>query len=427
VAVGNQTQTKNDCACNNNVKDKTSKYYTGLIEPDNWRDTARFDTAVLPLEGLPSSFDWRTETPGGLPPIRNQSKCGSCWAFATTGVLECNIKIKENKDVDLSEQWLLSCNQRDWGCWGGWVAHDYHLDLSHPDRSVDPCQNSGAVLEEDYPYVGLDTPCQCQNKPHEYFIDDWFFIESEYDIPSVSTLKSYILMYGPIWVAVRATLPFKNYTGGIFDVHDDGKINHAVVLVGWKDREGFKPGHWIMRNSWGPSWGEDGYMRIAYGTNSIGYAANYIKYEAEDHYLRSKYSLNFGRPVVRGTAKASFQITNDNPDPYHELSWKIDKSNEPSWGEWSYSQESGNSLRGIDGPTTIDVTVYVKKRVDSFEGHLRVYNVDNPDDEEFIYMALTTSRTKESSNSLFLKFFDNHPVISSLFPYLVNMFKQINE
>jgi len=242
----------------------------GLKEPANWQATAPFDPCT-PKGDLPVTFDWRDSA--GCTPVKDQDGCGSCWAFGTVGPLECNIKIKDGETVDLSEQWLVSCNRDGWDCGGGWFAHNYH------QWKTDDCDSTGAVLEADFPYVAWDAPCNCPY-PHPYRIESWAYIGDEYSIPSVASMKQAILDYGPISVAVYANTAMQVYTGGIFNGCGSGTINHAVVLVGWDDNQGTN-GVWIMRNSWGQGWGEDGgYMRIPYGCSSIGYAACYINYTA---------------------------------------------------------------------------------------------------------------------------------------------------
>ncbi|MEW5924463.1 MAG: FG-GAP-like repeat-containing protein, partial [Candidatus Zixiibacteriota bacterium] len=181
-----------------------------------------------------------------------------------------NIKIKDNTLVDLSEQWLVSCNQSGWDCGGGWFAHSYHMSYT------DPCGGTGAVFENDFPYVAYDAPCNCPYD-HQYLINSWSYIGSSYGIPAVEDIKSAIMDYGPVAVAVRADGNMFAYTGGIFNQHNPLTVNHAVVLVGWDDSQGTS-GVWIARNSWGDDWGEDGYMRIEYGCSSIGYAANFVNY-----------------------------------------------------------------------------------------------------------------------------------------------------
>ena len=246
----------------------------GLVEPLDWQKTARF-VSMRPLVGvaLPASFDWRGPQANGLPPIRNQGHCGSCWAFATIGALECNIRIKDNVTANLAEQWLISCNRSGWSCGGGWVAYDY---LQVGGRT-DSFGGNGAPYDSEFPYAASDLPCNGPY-PHHYWIQDWAYIGSSRSIPSVGEMKQAILTYGPIWVAVSVDDAFHVYDSGIFTGNSSG-INHAVVLVGWNDNGGTN-GYWILRNSWGSSWGESGYMRIKYGCNMVGYGACYIDYGA---------------------------------------------------------------------------------------------------------------------------------------------------
>lgn len=243
----------------------------GLVVPENWWVGASFDPCV-PTGVLPSSFDWREL--GGCTPIKDQDGCGSCWAFGTVAPLECNILIKEKKEVDLSEQWLVSCNQNNWGCDGGWWAHDYH------QWRMDRFNGTGAVLEEDFPYVASDVPC---NGPYEhpYVMDSWKFIGFHQGITEVEAIKQAIMTYGPVSVGCAVTQAFGAYTGGVFNADDpNATINHAVALVGWDDAQGDE-GVWFLRNSWGPWWGEDGYMRIEYGVCKVGYGASYVVYPAK--------------------------------------------------------------------------------------------------------------------------------------------------
>jgi len=252
----------------------------GLVAPKDWHLDATFQSfgekAVLP-----AAFDWRPY----CPPVRSQGACGSCWAFGTVGVLECLIGIKDGLTVDLSEQWLVSCNTEEevpellgegegggtWGCNGGWFAHDYHA------WKGDPCGGFGAVRETAFPYEAEDLPCDCPY-PHVYTIDSWAYVEGADSMPSADALKQAIFTYGPVSVAVSVGEEFGMYTGGVFNVDITGEeVNHAVVLVGWDDSLGEK-GAWILRNSWGGNWGYSGYMYIAYGCSQVGYGACFATY-----------------------------------------------------------------------------------------------------------------------------------------------------
>ncbi len=241
----------------------------GLKVPDNWQEMAPFDPMDKSTKDMPEAFDWRDSVT--LPAVKNQGGCGGCWAFATVAALECNILLKDGITVDLSEQWLISCNQDGWGCGGGWWAHDYHW------YRTDACGGTGSVWESDFTFVGYDASCNCPYD-HEYMIDSWSYVGSSYGIPQVDAMKNAILNYGPITVGVHANNAMQSYGGGIFNGCYNGDINHGVVLVGWDDTQGTN-GVWIMRNSWGPYWGEEGgYMRMEYGCSMIGYGAAYINY-----------------------------------------------------------------------------------------------------------------------------------------------------
>jgi inhibitor of cysteine peptidase len=230
-------------------------------------DDAESYAATNSVSALASSYNWCDN--GGCTPVRDQGNCGSCWAFGTVGALESAIMIYDGQSKDLSEQYLVSCNTDGWGCSGGWWAHDYHEWKIPPGESA-----AGAVYESAEPYVADDIPCDGPYA-HNETIDSWAFIGGESSVPTVDAIKQAIADYGPVSAAVCVNTDFQSYTGGVFNPRRPcNQINHAIVLVGWDDSDGA----WILRNSWGPNWGEDGYMRIAYGKSQVGYSANYVVY-----------------------------------------------------------------------------------------------------------------------------------------------------
>lgn len=248
--------------------DYSMEQLTGLVVPQNWRETARFRDFPSG-RGLLEAFDWRQQAT--MPPVRNQGGCGSCWAFATVGPLECNVAFQDNEVVDLSEQYLVSCNSEGWDCeWGGWLAHHYHM------TATDPCDSTGAVYEADFPYAAADLPCNCPY-PRAYTLADWGFVGPEWGVPSIEAMKYAIYHYGPISACLSVNDAWSGYTGGIFNNCTSGDINHCVTLMGWDDNQGSN-GIWILRNSWGAGWGEGGYMRIEYTCCQIGYQAAFVDY-----------------------------------------------------------------------------------------------------------------------------------------------------
>ncbi len=222
-------------------------------------------------QDLPSSFNWCAQ--GKCTPIRNQGNCGSCWAFSTVGIFESKLLMVDNDNLDLSEQFLVSCNFEGYDCDGGWFAHPYHIS------KLGQLQNqAGAVLEAAFPYQAADVPCGgVYEHPHRAV--SWSYVNPWVDIPSVAEIKQAIYTHGPLAAAVCVGTAFNNYRGGIFSTDEkavcgSGKVNHGIILVGWDDAQGV----WILRNSWGTYWGESGYMRIQYGISNVGLGANYLVY-----------------------------------------------------------------------------------------------------------------------------------------------------
>lgn len=221
------------------------------------------------LLGLPTSFNWCDQ--GGCTPVKDQGYCGSCWAFSTTAPLESLILLNDGVSTDLSEQYLISCNSDGWGCNGGFWAHDYH-----EWKAVSGELEAGAVLESVFPYEDADVSC---NPPHDkaYQITSWEYVCGDsYCTPTTDQLKQAIYDHGPLTVAVCVNGAFQSYSDGVFTGPSCSSLNHGVVLVGWDDADNC----WIMRNSWGTAWGENGYMRIQYGVSGIGSEACYVEYES---------------------------------------------------------------------------------------------------------------------------------------------------
>lgn len=322
-----QAQIEADGLCftvgKNSATEKSIDQLCGLIVPDDWQDDVEFDPCVSAL-GIPSSFDWRD--PKGhkgatwdcTTPIKHQ-QCGDCWAFGTVAPLESAILIEDHIEEDLSEQWLKSCNTNGYSCNGGWWAHQWHAGTNGK------CGGTGAVLESNCPYKSTTGTCSGPYE-HKYLIEKWAYIGGEHSVPSSSSLKNAIYEYGPISAAVYVNSAFQAYTGGIFDGTASGRVNHAVVLVGWNDNGNY----WILRNSWGTTWGESGYMRIKYGSQQIGYAACYV----------DGYTTQFsGEESITLQLK---EVTNQGDD-YEPIDVNILLQPEPP--EWLYKVELGENFK----------------------------------------------------------------------------------
>ncbi len=213
----------------------------------------------IPVKGaLPASWDWRTA--GFVPAPRDQGGCGACWAFGTVGVMESAILKAGGPLTDLSEQFLVSCNTSGWNCSGGLTAHMWHYDTLAISQAA-----IGAVLEADKPYTATNGTCTVAYN-HPYILSGWQFITpTEFTMPTVDEIKNAIYTYGPITAGVCADSGWNSYTGGVYNPASNGcggGTNHQIILVGWDDATS----SWILRNSWGPTWGESGYMRIRWDT-----------------------------------------------------------------------------------------------------------------------------------------------------------------
>ncbi len=248
----------------------------GAVEPADWQSKASWDPCT-PRRDLPESFDWRDIV--GAPDVRSQGACGSCWAFAAMGAFEYGILVETGLAPNLSEQWLVSCTDAG-DCSGGW--HTSSFDYMCCIGQTDPCGDSGPPPEMVFPYHWDDLPCECPYPLHLYCMDNWAVVGVPWEVPSPEQIKQAIVDHGPVATCVLATDALQAYNGGVFnECQDGGWINHVVVLVGWDDTLG-TDGVWIMRNSWGRFWGEEGYMYIEYGCNNIGYATCYIDYTQPD-------------------------------------------------------------------------------------------------------------------------------------------------
>ncbi len=247
---------------------------------------------------LPASLDWRDS--GIVTPVRDQGGCGSCWAFGTVGVMESALWKSGTANIDLSEQFLVSCNSDGWSCSGGLTAHKYHYDILGKSQT-----EIGAVLESHKPYTATNGTCVTALS-HPYKLSGWqFIVPSEFAMPTVDQIKAAIATYGPITAGVCAGDAWSSYTGGIFTTEESesacgGSTNHQIVLVGWNDNGG-SDGYWILRNSWGPDWGIGGYMYIAYDTSRVGEGTSWVAAAAPDSTITIT-SPNGGETLSRGTA-----------------------------------------------------------------------------------------------------------------------------
>lgn len=223
----------------------------------------------LSAGALPASFDWSTANNyTGAPQmsaVKNQGSCGSCWSFATVGVMEGVVKIKGLGEKDFSEQYLVSCNTDGWSCNGGWDSHQYHINKNGASAN-----QPGAVLEADMPYTASNGTCKTISN-HPDLLSSYHSVEN-----TVESLKAALYTYGPLFTTLCAD-PLRNYSGGVITTSSCNQVDHAVILVGWDDSNQ----SWKVKNSWGAGWGESGYFRIQWNVSGIGQYSNYVVYGGE--------------------------------------------------------------------------------------------------------------------------------------------------
>ena len=208
---------------------------------------------------IPQHWDWR-EYGGVTSPLR-QGACGGCYAFAAVGHLEYWFKKKTGRLKRLSVQQALDCSKPEsGGCDEGGLMEDvFYHSYGNP---------IGPRLFDKW--KGHDSICK-QRVTHPYArVLEYVTMSDEYLDPIEDHLAYNLYRYGPIPVAIDSTsTAFEHYGGGILQSHQCGKeVDHAVLVVGYGSENG--KDYWIIKNSWGTSWGENGYVRISRGHNTCG-------------------------------------------------------------------------------------------------------------------------------------------------------------
>ncbi|KAI3734702.1 hypothetical protein L6452_14177 [Arctium lappa] len=222
----------------------------------------------MEVKDLPDDFDWREK--GAVTDVKMQGPCGACWAFSTTGVIEGANFIATGKLLTLSEQQLVDCDHTcdpseedacDSGCSGGLMTNAYNYLI----------KAGGIESEESYPYTAKSGKCKFDAEKIAVKVSNFTSITGDED-----QMAAHLVKHGPLAVGLNAVF-MQTYIGGVSCplICSKRRVNHGVLLVGYGSkgfsilRLGNKP-YWIIKNSWGKQWGENGYYRLCRGHSMCG-------------------------------------------------------------------------------------------------------------------------------------------------------------
>ena len=292
------------------------------------QDFAKVDPNFSSAKSLPSSFDWRNYNGHSyIGDARDQGGCGSCYAFGATACAEGTYNFAtgsyDNNTADFSEGWIAFCLSE-------MSAYSSHFDgcngADYEYAELQALVDIGHIDESYFPYSDANNqscPSTTDGAPKIQF-EGWYRVASS----DVDAIKTAIMTYGVVDAAVYVTNDWYDYTGGVYSANTGScnngaytTTNHAIALVGW-GYDATYGDYWILRNSWGTSWGENGYMKIAHNSAAVDCAVCYMVYE------------NIPQPPV-----ANFSADNTTVLAGSSVNFADASSYDPT--SWSWSFEGG--------------------------------------------------------------------------------------
>jgi C1A family cysteine protease len=247
------------------------KDYKGYVQSSNppTRGSLATEMSYEPVQtmpesgSLPSTFDWKNQ--GAVTPVKDQGQCGSCWAFSATEGSESAWFLAGHTLTELSPQEVVSCDTKCEGCNG--------CDLPEAFSYI---ESKGLETEQEYPYTSGTTEkngnCEYQSSEVVAYITGW-----EYATQTKNETQMQVAMYqyGPLSICVDAQT-WQFYRGGVITSNCGTRLDHCVQATGWNTAQ--NPPYWLIRNSWGASWGEQGYVWVEMYKDLCGVAeeATYV-------------------------------------------------------------------------------------------------------------------------------------------------------
>jgi len=247
----------------------------GLLEPleeerVDLRSERYFDSVRYSRSAVPASYN--SVDLGLVSPVKDQKQCGSCVAFSNMALVETCFKKVTGKFGDYSEQQFVDCGYGQYGANGcnGAAPHAY---VKWSKES-----GQGLMHESVYPYKNNNPTYTCPNLPtynQGAGVSDYYYTYSGDE----ETLKSLVARHGAVVTSVNADGPFMDYGGGVFAGCSSDQTNHAVTVVGYGNENG--EDYWLVKNSWGEGWGENGYIRIKRGVGMCGIGKSMVTLDCE--------------------------------------------------------------------------------------------------------------------------------------------------